>query len=168
MDNGCSLKAYRAALIKKIPLYSEMHRFIPAMASIAGPRIAEIKVRHHARQFGKSKYGLSRIYKVLLDLMVIKTVASFTARPLLWFSLLSLPMLFLGTATLVYTLLSGEPISLPIAGSGVILMASAFILVSAGAFGELVYKLGDMREHHFSCLTQRISGRHSASETRNS
>jgi len=60
-DNGCSLKAYRATLIKQIPLYSEMHRFIPAMASIAGPRIAEIKVRHHARQFGKSKYGLSRV-----------------------------------------------------------------------------------------------------------
>ena len=77
-DNGCSLKAYRGSLIKQIPLYSEMHRFIPAMASIAGPRIAEIKVRHHARQFGQSKYGLSRIYKVLLDLMVIKTVASFT------------------------------------------------------------------------------------------
>ena len=73
-DNGCSLKAYRGSLIKEIPLYSEMHRFIPAMASIAGPRIAEIKVRHHARQFGKSKYGLSRVYKVLLDLMVIKTV----------------------------------------------------------------------------------------------
>src|SRR5581483_3617466 len=80
-DNGCSLKAYRASLIKKIPLYSEMHRFIPAMASIAGPKIAEIKVQHHARRFGESKYGLSRIYKVLLDLMVIKTVASFTARP---------------------------------------------------------------------------------------
>ena len=63
-DNGCSLKAYRACLIKQIPLYSEMHRFIPAMASIAGPRIAEIRVRHHARQFGRSKYGLSRIYKV--------------------------------------------------------------------------------------------------------
>src|SRR5579862_3747762 len=93
-DNGCSLKAYRASVIKHIPLYSEMHRFIPAMASIAGPRIAEIKVNHHARQFGKSKYGLSRIYKVLLDLMVVKTVASFTARPLLWFGLLSLPMLF--------------------------------------------------------------------------
>ena len=92
-DNGCSLKAYRASLIKKIPLYSEMHRFIPAMASIAGPQIAEIKVRHHARQFGQSKYGLSRIYKVLLDLMVIKTVASFTARPMLWFGMLSIPML---------------------------------------------------------------------------
>ena len=70
-DNGCSLKAYRAKLIKNIPLYSEMHRFIPAMASVAGPRIAEIKVRHHARQFGESKYGLSRIYKVLLDLISI-------------------------------------------------------------------------------------------------
>ncbi len=93
-DNGCSLKAYRASVIKHIPLYSEMHRFIPAMASIAGPRIAEIKVRHHARQFGASKYGISRVYKVLLDLMVIKTVASFTARPLLWFGFLSLPMLF--------------------------------------------------------------------------
>ena len=91
-DNGCSLKAYRASLIKEIPLYSEMHRFIPAMASIAGPRIAEIKVRHHARQFGQSKYGLSRIYKVLLDLMVIKTVASFTSRPLVWFSMLATPL----------------------------------------------------------------------------
>ena len=80
-DNGCSLKAFRGSLIKNVPLYSEMHRFIPAMASIAGPRIAEIKVRHHARQFGKSKYGLSRIYKVLLDMMVIKTVAAFTSRP---------------------------------------------------------------------------------------
>jgi hypothetical protein len=99
--------------------------------------------------------------------MVIKTVASFTARPLLWFSLLSLPMLFLGMATLAYTLVSPQPISLPIAGSGVILMASTFILVSAGAFGELVYKLGDMREHHFSCLTQRVSGHRSPSQIRN-
>jgi glycosyltransferase involved in cell wall biosynthesis len=74
-DNGCSLKAFRADVIKQVPLYSEMHRFIPAMASIAGPRIAEIKVRHHARQFGQSKYGLSRVYKVLLDLLTIKTIA---------------------------------------------------------------------------------------------
>src|ERR1700722_2119546 len=99
-DNGCSLKAFRASLIKKIPLYSEMHRFIPAMAWIAGPRIAEIKVRHHARQFGQSKYGLSRAYKVLLDLMVIKTIASFTARPLLWFSLLGLPLGIIGLVML--------------------------------------------------------------------
>ena len=159
-DNGCSLKAYRAALIKEIPLYSEMHRFIPAMASIAGPRIAEIKVRHHARQFGKSKYGLSRVYKVLLDLMVIKTVASFTARPLLWFSLLSLPLLFFGGLALGYELFIAfvrhGSISLSIAGSGLILLSSALILMSGGAFGELVYRLGDMREHQFARLTARV------------
>src|SRR6185437_14092875 len=95
-DNGCSLKAYRATVIKSIPLYSDMHRFIPAMASIAGPRIAEVKVKHHARRFGSSKYGLSRIYKVLLDLMVIKTLASFAARPLVWFGLLTVPLLLAG------------------------------------------------------------------------
>jgi glycosyltransferase involved in cell wall biosynthesis len=161
-DNGCSLKAYRASLIKKIPLYSEMHRFIPAMASIAGPKIAEIKVQHHARQFGQSKYGLSRIYKVLLDLMVIKTVASFTARPMLWFGLLSIPMLigaaFAFACTLV-TLLTDGTYSLPIAGCGVIFLSSAIILMGSGAMGELVYKLGDMREHEFSGLTQQIRAR---------
>ncbi|HWW79012.1 MAG TPA: glycosyltransferase family 2 protein [Steroidobacteraceae bacterium] len=158
-DNGCSLKAYRATLIKKIPLYSEMHRFIPAMASIAGPKIAEIKVQHHARQFGQSKYGLSRIYKVLLDLMVIKTVASFTARPMLWFGMLSMPMLLAATvafATTIVTLVSDGTYSLPVAGCGVIFLSSAIILLGSGAIGELVYKLGDMREHEFSGLTQQI------------
>src|SRR5579863_3080494 len=128
-DNGCSLKAFRAAVIKEIPLYSEMHRFIPAMASIAGPRIAEIKVRHHARQFGRSKYGLSRIYKVLMDLMVIKTVASFTSRPLLWFGLLSLPLWILGVLALAYGVLAAVGtdgrMSLPLAGSGIVFIASA-------------------------------------------
>jgi glycosyltransferase involved in cell wall biosynthesis len=80
-DNGCSLKAYRAALIKNVPLYSEMHRFIPAMASMAGARIDQIKVRHHARRFGTSKYGLSRIYKVIFDMIAIKTLLVFVRRP---------------------------------------------------------------------------------------
>ncbi len=158
-DNGCSLKAYRAALIKEIPLYSEMHRFIPAMASIAGPRIAEIKVRHHARQFGASKYGLSRVYKVLLDLLVIKTVASFTSRPLLWFSLLSIPLWIIGLGAILYAIWAGHAtlgsISLPIAGSGVIFLASAIILFCSGAIGELIYKLGDVREQQFTRLTQK-------------
>lgn len=160
-DNGCSLKAYRACLIKKIPLYSEMHRFIPAMASIAGPKIAEVKVRHHARRFGKSKYGLARIYKVLLDLMVIKTVASFTARPMLWFGLLSLPMLAGAAIAFGWTavhFLSTGTLSLPVAGSGVIFLSSAIVLIAGGALGELIYKLGDLREHEFSGLTERIAG----------
>jgi len=130
------------------------------MASIAGPRIAEIKVRHHARQFGKSKYGLSRVYKVLLDLMVIKTVATFTARPLLWFGLLSLPMLSFGVLAFTYSvtkaLWSPDGMSLSIAGSGLIFSAGALILFSSGAIAEIVYKTGDVREVDFAKLTRRI------------
>jgi glycosyltransferase involved in cell wall biosynthesis len=94
-DNGCSLKVYRASVIKQVPLYSEMHRFIPAMASIAGARVREVAVRHHARQFGQSKYGLSRVYKVLLDLLAIKTITGFAQRPLVWFGMLALPFALL-------------------------------------------------------------------------
>lgn len=161
-DNGCSLKAYRAAVIKAIPLYSEMHRFIPAMASIAGPRIGEIKVRHHARQFGTSKYGLSRIYKVVLDLLVIKTVTSFTSRPLLWFSLLSLPAFLVAAGAFGYTafvvLVRGAHIPLSVAGSGFVFGACAVMLLSSGAIGELIFKLGDVREREFARLTERCVG----------
>jgi glycosyltransferase involved in cell wall biosynthesis len=158
-DNGCSLKAFRASLIKHIPLYSEMHRFIPAMASIAGPRVAEIKVRHHPRRFGRSKYGLSRIYKVLLDLMVVKTIAAFASRPLRCFALLSLPLFALALAAFVQTSLdllrpAGEALSLPVAGSGVIFLASAVILLCSGALAELIYSRGDTREREFFRLTQ--------------
>jgi glycosyltransferase involved in cell wall biosynthesis len=168
-DNGCSLKAYRASVIKQIPLYSEMHRFIPAMASIAAPRIAEVKARHHARRFGKSKYGLSRIYKVLLDMLVIKTLASFASSPLLWFGMLAIPLLLAGTTLLSYVflhaLLVGAPISLPIAGCGVIFLTSAFMMVCSGALGELVYNLGDMRDHEFARLTQKLRMRPAHVET---
>lgn len=160
-DNGCSLKAFRGSLIKNIPLYSEMHRFIPAMAWIAGPRIAEIKVRHHARQFGKSKYGLSRIYKVLLDLMMIKTITSFTSRPLLWFSLLSLPLTLVGIALLLAGLFTPISVngrmSLTLAGSGIIFLMGAVTLAASGTLGELVYKLGDMRPEDFARLTKKTS-----------
>jgi hypothetical protein len=133
------------------------------MASIAGPRIAEIKVRHHARQFGQSKYGLSRIYKVVLDLMVIKTIASFTPRPLLWFSMLALPGAILGTIMLGYAIWlmlstwSGQ--AMPLAGSGVIFLASSTILFCSGAVGELVYNMGDMRESQFARLTRKLRDR---------
>lgn len=161
-DTACTLKAYRASLIKEIPLYSDMHRFIPAIASIAGLRIAEIKVRHHPRRFGESKYGLSRIYKVLLDLMVIKTVTSFTARPLLWFGLLAAPLLLLGLLAIGYSLLrwAGDAgvLPLPVAGTGVILLIAAIILICGGVLGELVYKLGDVRDQHFSRLTSGVWG----------
>ncbi len=79
-DNGCSLKAYRADVIKQVPLYGEMHRFIPAMSTVVGARIAEIIVTHHPRQFGTSKYGLGRIWRVILDILAFKLILSVFAR----------------------------------------------------------------------------------------
>ncbi|MDP5220693.1 glycosyltransferase family 2 protein [Ruegeria sp. 2205SS24-7] len=102
-DNGCSLKVYRANIIKRVPLYSDMHRFIPAMTLPVGARIAEVGVRHHARQFGESKYGLSRIFKVLLDLIAIKTLLLFARRPMRRFT-------GLAAAAAIMALLSAWPI----------------------------------------------------------
>jgi len=85
-DNGCSLKAYRRQLIDQLHLYSDMHRFLPALAAAtAAARITEIPVRHHPRRFGKSKYGLSRIAKMLADLLTIKMITSFREQPLTLF-----------------------------------------------------------------------------------
>ena len=102
-DTGCSLKAYRASMIKPVPLYSEMHRFIPAISSTAGARITEIEVSHHPRERGSSKYGLSRIGKVLLDVFAIKMLITFSRRPMQWFSLAGLPFLLLSiVSTIAY------------------------------------------------------------------
>lgn len=158
-DNGCSLKAYRAEVIKQIPLYSEMHRFIPAMASLAGSRIAEIRVRHHARKFGQSKYGLSRVYRVLLDLLTVKTITGFASRPLAWFVLPAVPATIVSTAcigmSLYETLVLGQPFRTSLAGVGVLLGALAVFLIMTGVLGELVQKVGDHRLDRMSMLTAK-------------
>lgn len=159
-DNGCSLKAYRAEVIKQIPLYSEMHRFIPAMASLAGPRLAEIKVRHHARQFGESKYGLSRVYRVLLDLLAVKTIIGFASRPAGWFVLPALPALLISTACIgasfYQVLVLQQGFSTPLAGVGVLFGALALFLLMTGLIGELIYKTGDSQEERLPMLTAEI------------
>lgn len=147
-DNGCSLKAFRADLIKRIPLYSELHRFIPAMASIAGARVKEVRVRHHARKFGKSKYGLSRIYKVLLDLLAVKTITAFGSMPLRWFALLSVIPGFLGLGIGTWCLVGllqgvAMPLVVPM-GVSLLLMTLAGFLLLAGVFGELIHETGDI------------------------
>jgi glycosyltransferase involved in cell wall biosynthesis len=84
-DSGCSMKAYRAEILKGTRLYGEMHRFIPALANLMGARICEVPVTHHARKFGQSKYGLRRTLKVLLDLITVKFLADFSTKPLYMF-----------------------------------------------------------------------------------
>jgi glycosyltransferase involved in cell wall biosynthesis len=163
-DNGCSLKLYRADVIKQVPLYSEMHRFIPAMASLVGARVKEVPVTHHARQHGASKYGLSRTYKVLLDLLSIKMIIGFSQRPLLWFALLAIPFALLAIATLVAAILPlfspGGEIVLPFAGTGLLFGALAFFLVMGGAVSELVYKTGDADLSSFSRFLAVSRSRH--------
>jgi glycosyltransferase involved in cell wall biosynthesis len=155
-DNGCSLKAYRAKVIKQVPLYSEMHRFIPAMASIAGARVAQVRVRHHARRFGVSKYGLSRVYKVLLDLLSIKTLISFANRPVLWFGMLALPAALISVwlfAYNIYLLATMGTMAVPLAGVTVLFGALATFLVMGGALAELVYRTGDLDLGRIAMLT---------------
>jgi len=85
-DNGCSLKVYNASILKKVHLYSDMHRFIPAFAFLHGAKVGELVVQHHPRTKGMSKYGFSRIWKVLFDLFTLKLILNFAERPIVWFA----------------------------------------------------------------------------------
>ena len=151
-DNGCSLKAYKADVIQGIPLYADMHRFIPAMTSLAGAKIAEVKVRHHARTAGDSKYGLSRIYKVLMDLVTIKTLVGFYSKPLTWFSILAIPFAMLGIVILgigIVDLVSNGSLSTSLTGTGLLFMILALFLFFDGILAELIYTTGDTRPKDF-------------------
>jgi len=152
-DNGCSLKAYKADVIKKIPLYSEMHRFIPAMTSLAGTRIAEVKVKHHARIYGQSKYGLSRIYKVLVDLLTIKTILSSFSRPLLIFSIAAGISGVIGITALFSSIFT-DPDTSPVVlySVGILYSSLAIVLILWGMLGELIYRTGDLKLEHFAQL----------------
>jgi glycosyltransferase involved in cell wall biosynthesis len=104
-DFGCTLKAYRSEIVKDVRLYGEMHRFVPIYASWMGARVCEIPVRHHARKFGKSKYGLERIFKVMLDLVVVKFLDQYLVKPIYvfgGFGLLSLLFSILLTAFMTW------------------------------------------------------------------
>jgi glycosyltransferase involved in cell wall biosynthesis len=104
-DYGCSLKAYRREVIKDVKLYGEMHRFVPIYATWMGAKVAEIPVTHHARQFGQSKYGLSRTFKVVLDLITVKFLSSYATKPIHIFGFIGLGcfgMSVLGFAWMVY------------------------------------------------------------------
>jgi hypothetical protein len=143
-------------VIKQIPLYSEMHRFIPAMASMAGARIVQVRVRHHARRFGLSKYGLSRIYKVLFDLLAIRTLIASAQRPMAWFGLLAAPALLLGAGSIGTASIltgSGGTNALPLAGVGVLLGALFVFLLISGVLAELLLRAGDPAVRRLPLLT---------------
>jgi glycosyltransferase involved in cell wall biosynthesis len=142
-DNGCSLKAYRRELLDRIPLYAEQHRFIPALSASVGARIAEMPVRHHARRFGQSKYGLSRTVKVLVDLLTLKMITTFRSRPLLGFGVAAVPALLVGVAFGIVWLFSlthfgpEKATAVVFPGAGLLGIGVAFSLIMLGLVAEV-------------------------------
>jgi len=148
-DYGCSLKAYRAELIADMNLYGELHRFLPALAFIEGARIAEIPVRHHPRQFGKSKYGLDRTIRVVMDLITVFFMRKFLTRPMHVFGSMGVLSIFLGTLIGLYLttlkLSFGESINRPLLILVVVLILTGVQLFCFGLLAELL-----MRTYHES------------------
>jgi glycosyltransferase involved in cell wall biosynthesis len=103
-DYGCTLKAYRREFLEPVNLYGEMHRFIPIYAKWAGARVTELPVTHHARREGKSKYGLMRTFKVLLDLITVKFLGDYSTKPLYFFGGLGFSLCFVGIVAAGLTL----------------------------------------------------------------
>ena len=148
-DNGCSLKAYRRDLLSRIRLYSEMHRFIPAIAAgMAGARIAEVGVRHHARARGESKYGLSRVFRVLSDLLIIKMIRTFRVRPLALFAAMAGISMAVGICFVVAALLATFTFQ-ALKAASVVFPALALLWLSLALFLLMLGLLGEvaLRQH---------------------
>jgi glycosyltransferase involved in cell wall biosynthesis len=144
-DYGCSLKAYRTEVVQGIRLYGELHRFIPAIASWQGVAVAEMPVRHAPRRFGKSKYGISRTIRVLLDLLTVRFLLSYGTRPMQVFGLFGfLSMLsgiliggYLSWIKLAYgAAISDRPLLL----LAVMMIVLGVQFISMGLLGELIVR----------------------------
>jgi glycosyltransferase involved in cell wall biosynthesis len=149
-DYGCTLKAYRAEVIKNIRLYGEMHRFIPAIASWVGATITEVETRHRPRRFGQSKYGISRTMRVVLDLITVKFLQSFSTRPIHAFGPAGL--LLGGAGFLISLYLSYEKLVLGESIGGRPLLLLGILLIILGVQCIILGLLGEMlaRVYHES------------------
>ena len=145
-DYGCSLKAYRNDVVKAIDLYGDMHRFIPAVASWYGVEVAEVPVSYRSRQFGTSKYGAGRIFRVLLDLMTVRFLLSYATRPIRIFGAWGLISLGLGFAIGVYLTFAKFMYQIDLADRPMLLLAVLLVLVgiqliSMGLISELMVRV---------------------------
>jgi glycosyltransferase involved in cell wall biosynthesis len=141
-DYGCSLKVFRADVVKPLKLYGEMHRFLPAIASEMGVTISEVVVNHRARRHGRSKYGLSRTFRVVLDLVTVKFLLSYSTRPLQMFGLIGVPIGLVGlliSAWLSYERLFGNEsiANRPLLLLGVLLIFTGIQFVTMGLLAEI-------------------------------
>lgn len=145
-DYGCSLKAYRRDVIKNLKLYGEMHRFIPAVASWYGVRVAEVETVHYPRLRGRSKYGISRTIKVVLDLITVKFLQSFSTKPIQFFGPVGLISGFLGFLVSLYLSIDKLFFGHDIGGRPLLLLGALLIivgiqLIGMGLLGEMLVRV---------------------------
>ena len=149
-DYGCSLKAYRREVVADMNLYGELHRFLPALAFIEGARIGEVKVNHHPRRYGRSKYGIDRTFRVLMDLLTVWFMKRFLTRPMHVFGFAGLVTLGAGLGIALW--LMGEKLLLgtDIGARPLLLMAVLAILSGVQLFGFGLLAELQMRTYHES------------------
>jgi glycosyltransferase involved in cell wall biosynthesis len=149
-DYGCSLKAYRAELLADMHLYGELHRFLPALAFIEGARITELPVRHHARQFGTSKYGLGRTFRVVMDMLTVWFMRKFLTKPMHVFGWLGLVSISSGAAIALYLSVLKIAYGMSIGNRPLLMLSAVLVLtgVQLFCFGLLAELL--MRTYHES------------------
>lgn len=145
-DYGCTLKAYRAEVVKDLELFGDMHRFLPALTKRRGAKITEVVVRHHPRMFGKSKYGIGRTVRVLLDIMLVKFLNEYINKPLYMFGSVGFLLLGLGLFSLFYLiflkLFLEESIGRrPLLILSVLLILAGIQLISTGLLAELLVRI---------------------------
>ena len=144
-DYGCTLRAYKRKFIEDIPLYGEMHRFIPIYVTWAGARITEMPVRHHPRTHGTSKYGLGRIPKVLLDLTTLKFLRDFFVTPIYFFGWLGILLVIggagVGIAALVAWLQGAEVLAVGLMVLGPLLATIGLVEITLGIIAEVLIRM---------------------------
>jgi hypothetical protein len=144
-DYGCTMRAMRAPLARELPLYGELHRFVPALAADLGARVVELPVHHRPRILGRSKYGLSRTLRVFLDLLTVKFLTGFSTRPIQLFGLVGLICAGAGFALTAYLGFQRVFLGIHLAGRPIVLLAILMVVVgvqfvSLGLLGEMLVR----------------------------
>ena len=167
-DYGCTLKAFRKDVAENIRLYGEMHRFIPAIASAIGISIAEVRVNHRPRQRGKSKYGISRTFRVILDLITVKFLLSYSHRPLHVFGLIGMVSFCLGTLTAFVLIVQRQIYDMPLADRPLLLLAILLVFIGVqfvtfGLISELQIRTYHESQNKPIYYVKEVLGRESSS-----
>ncbi len=143
-DYGCTLKVFRADLAKKLDLYGELHRFIPILANIQGAKISEVRVKHHARQFGRSKYGIGRTLKVASDILLMFFFSKYRQKPMHLFGTIGIGMFAVGFIIESYLMLlklAGQDIGhRPLFYIGILLLITSVQFITTGFIAELIMR----------------------------